>query len=217
MSTIEVEQLAIERGAAALRRVDLRVNAGESVAVVGDEQASLTLLVRCCGGLLVPDRGRVSIAGVDVTSASRRALLDLRRTVGYVSVHGGLLANMTLRQNVELPLRYHQVADAATIVARAEALLRDAGLLAHADAKASTVSAELQKCAAYLRAVALEPRVLLVEDPSALLHPHGRELVRGLHQQLRERGVTVLVTDDDEAFAAQLCDRQLVVRDGVLQ
>jgi len=217
MSTIEVEGLEIERGKAALRRVDLRVAEGESVAVVGEDQADLTLLVRCCGGLLRPDRGRIAVAGLDVVSATRRQLLDLRRTVGYVSIHGGLLANMTLRDNVELPMRYHGVAEEGAIVARATQLLDEAGLIAFADQHASTLSAEIQKCVAYLRAVAIEPRVLLVEDPSALLHPQGREIVRRLHHHLRERGVTVLVTDDDEAFATEITDRQLTVREGTLR
>ncbi|MEX1365024.1 MAG: ATP-binding cassette domain-containing protein [Nannocystaceae bacterium] len=215
-SAIEVEGLAIAQGEAALRDVSLRVAPGESVAVVGDDQASLTLLVRCCGGLQRPDAGRVSVAGLDMVTADRHTLLDLRRTLGYVSIHGGLLANMTLRDNLELPLRYHAVDEPAAISARVTALLDDAGLRALADARASTMPAEIQKCVAYLRAVATEPQVLLVEDPSALLNPQGREIVRGLHRRLRERGVTVLVTDDDEAFAAELTERQLHVVDGRL-
>jgi ABC-type transporter Mla maintaining outer membrane lipid asymmetry ATPase subunit MlaF len=214
-SAIEIEDLHVRRGTAALRGVSLRVAEGESVAVVGDDQPSLTLLVRCCGGLVRPDRGRVRVAGLDVAAAERRALLDLRRTVGYVSIHGGLLANMSLRDNVELPMRYHGRLPAAAISERAAHLLDEAGLSARADERASTMPAEIQKCVAYLRAVALEPRVLLVEDPSALLHPRGRTIVRRLHQQLRARGVTVLVTDDDDAFAAELTDRQLTVEEGV--
>lgn len=213
-AVIEVEELHVTRGRAALRGVSLRVAEGESVAVVGHDQPSLTLLVRCCGGLLRPDRGRVRVAGVDVAAADRYALLDLRRTVGYVSIHGGLLANMTLRDNVELPLRYHGRLPASAIAERAARLLDDAGLAARADERASTLPAEIQKCVAYLRAVAMEPRVLLVEDPSALLHPRGRTLVRRLHQALRERGVTVLVADDDEAFAAELTDRRLAIEEG---
>ena len=210
-ATIEVEELFVERGAAALRGVSLRVAEGESVAVVGDDQPSLSLLVRCCGGLLRPDRGRVRVAGVDVAAADRYALLDLRRTVGYVSTHGGLLANMSLRDNVELPLRYHGRLSASAIAERTTRLLDEAGLTARAHERASTLPADIQKCVAYLRAVAMEPRVLLVEDPSALLHPRGRALVRQLHQALRERGVTVLVTDDDDAFAAELTSRQLLI------
>lgn len=213
-ATIEIDGLSIQRGTAALRDVSLRVAEGESVAVVGDDQPSLTLLVRCCGGLLRPDRGRVRVAGVDVTAADRRTLLDLRRTVGYVSIHGGLLANMSLRDNVELPMRYHGQLPPAAIAERAAQLLHEAGLAARADHRASTLPAEIQKCVAYLRTVALEPRVLLVEDPSAILNPQGRTIVRRIHERLRERGVTVLVTDDDDAFAAELTDRQLMVEEG---
>jgi ABC-type methionine transport system ATPase subunit len=212
-AAIEVEGLYVAQATAALRGVSLHVAEGESVAVVGSDQPSLTLLVRCCGGLVRPDRGRVRVAGVDVAAADRYALLDLRRTVGYVSIHGGLLANMSLRDNVELPLRYHGRMPAGAIAERAAQLLDEAGLTARADERASTLPAEIQKCVAYLRAVAMEPRVLLVEDPSALLHPRGRTIVRRLHEQLRARGVTVLVTDDDDAFAAELTDRQLSIEE----
>lgn len=214
MSIIEVEGLGIERGGAALSDMSLSVASGESLAVVGEDQAALTLLVRCCGGLEPPDRGRVRVAGVDITGANRRTLLALRRTVGYVSIDGGLLSNMTLRHNIELPMRYHAVAERPAIEKRAAELLEQAGLQRHADALASTVPAEIQKCAAYLRAVAIEPQVLLVEDPSALLHPRGRTIVRALYQQLRARGVTVLMTDDDIEFATELSDRQLHVDGG---
>lgn len=214
-AAIEIDGLSVERGTAAVHEVSLRVDEGESVAVVGDDQPSLTLLVRCCGGLVRPDRGRVRVAGVDVGAADRQALLDLRRTVGYVSIQGGLLANMSLRDNVELPLRYHGRLPRAAIAERAAGLLAEAGLEAWADQRACTLPAEIQKCVAYLRAEALEPRVLLVEDPSALLHPQGRTIVRRIHERLRERGVTVLVTDDDDEFAAELTDRQLRVEEGV--
>lgn len=211
MTTINVAGLCVEQGGAQLLDFDLRVAAGESVAVVGEDQRRLTMLIRCCGGLLHPTAGTVEVAGVDIGRATRRTLLDLRLRVGYVSVHGGLLANMTLRDNVELPMRYHQVADRTTVTARAQRLLDEAGLGALATTRTSTVSAEIQKCVAYLRAVAIEPEVLLVEDPSAMLHPLGRRVVQQLHQRLRERGVTVLVTDDDEPFAAGLSDRQITL------
>ncbi len=214
MNTIEIEGLSMKRGAATLHGIDLRVAEGESVALVGEDQTSLSLLVRCCGGLVRPDRGRVRVAGVDVLAADRHALLDLQLAVGYVSIHGGLLANMTLRDNVELPLRYRGDHPSAVIADRAAQLLEEAGLTAVAEERASTVSAEVQKCVAYLRAVTTEPRVLLVEDPSALLDPRGRTIVHAIHQRLRARGVTVLVVDDDVAFATGLVDRVLSVEGG---
>lgn len=206
---IEIEGLHITRGGATLRDLSLRVAEGESVALVGEDQRSLTQLVRCCGGLVRPDRGTVRVTGIDIGTASRHALLDLRRAVGYVSVHGGLLANMTLRANVELPLRYHGVGDRPSIASRAQELFDQSGLASVADERAAVVPAELQKCVAYLRAVAMRPRVLLAEDPSALLHPQGRRIVEGLHQRLRADGVTVLVTDDDTEFAERITDRQV--------
>ena len=73
--------------------------------------------------------------------------------------------------------------------------------------RACLLPAELCKCFAYLRALLLEPVVLLAEDPSAFLHPEGRRIVAELHAQARARSVTVLVADDDIEFVEPLVDR----------
>ncbi|MBV1861432.1 MAG: hypothetical protein KUG77_23635, partial [Nannocystaceae bacterium] len=131
--------------------------------------------------------------------------------LGYVSISGGLLANMTMRDNLELALRYRGTArsDASRAV---QSVIAAAGLEASADARASLLPAELCKCFAYLRALLLEPVVLLAEDPSAFLHPEGRQIVASLHALARARGVTVLVADDDIEFVEPLVDRVIELR-----
>ncbi len=191
---------------AELRGVSLRIGAGERVAVVGPHQPSLSLLIRACAGFEAVHRGQVVVCGVDVGTADRRALLQLRRRLGYVSISGGLLANMTMRDNLELALRYHGTAqsDATRAVT---SVIAAAGLEASADIRVCLLPAELCKCFAYLRALLLDPVVLLAEDPSAFLHPQGRRIVAELHCQAQSRGMTVLVADDDIEFVEPLVDR----------
>lgn len=215
MTVIEIRDYRVaEHGDAT--GVSLTVPAGASVGIVGVDQVALTKLIRACAGLDPAPAGTIWVAGVDVGAADRHELLALRKKMGYVSIGGGLLSNMTLRQNIELVLRYHDVGSEGVVRDRAEALLAEVGLATQADRRASILPAELQKCAAYVRALASDPQVFLVEDPSASLHPHGRAAIERLHQLMRAREITVLVADDDVTFADCLVDRLHELRGGSL-
>ena len=201
---------------ASIRDLNLEVRAGESVALLGVEQEALTQVIRVIGGLERADVGQIEVLGVDVKSATRTELQRLRRRVGYVTVAGGLLSNMTLRANVELALRYHDRGDETWVRRRAEELLDEVGLLGSADVPASVAAAERQKCAAYIRALACDPQVLLVEDPAAFLHPEGRAAIERVHARLQRDGTTVLLADDDVALARRLAQRAVWCQDGTI-
>ncbi len=204
MLAIDIDRLRLQELSGA--RLSLKVGAGEAVALVDDDQHRVTPIIRRCGGLDPIDEGRVQIGTVDVGRADRHTLQRMRQDVGYVSIGGGLFANTTLAANVALPLRYRGMAEAEAD-ARARELLAEAGLQQHADLRAATIASELQKLAAYVRALALQPGVLLVEDAAAHLHPHGRRVVQQLLTTLRARGATVLLADDDRELARHLTDR----------
>jgi ABC-type polar amino acid transport system ATPase subunit len=202
MNAIELHDVALE----GLAGFSFTLGPGDQVALCGEHQESLTKLIRACVGLERVDAGSVRVLGVDVVAATRHELVQLRRRIGYVSIAGGLLSNMSLRENIALGLRYRGRSDAE---ARgiADALLHQVELQAYADERACTVPAELQKCCAYARALATEPELVLVEDPSAFLHPKGREAVAALHRVLSQRGIPTLIADDDVEFCTRLADR----------
>ncbi|MBL4688005.1 MAG: ATP-binding cassette domain-containing protein [Nannocystaceae bacterium] len=184
--------------------LDLVVHAGESVALLGEQQTRLTQIIRVVGGLESPAAGTVTVEGVDVGTATRQQLLQLRRRVGYVSVSGGLLSNMTVRENIELALRYH-CRDTGNV----SALLAEGGVTEFADSLASIIPAEYQKCAAYVRALGSEPSVVLLEDPAAYLHPEGRATIERIHARLKSARTTVLMADDDIELASRLATRAI--------
>ena len=213
IASIEIEDLRVEGAGTRIEGVSLSVAPGERVAVVGPHQPSLSLLIRACAGFEPIVAGSARVCGIDVGRADRDALLRLRQHLGYVSIGGGLLANMTMRDNLELALRYRGVApnDAS---AKVEAAIARAGLAEAAGVRACLAPAELAKCFAYLRAMLLDPAVFLAEDPSAFLHPEGRRLVADLHARAQSRGLTVLVADDDVEFVAPLVDRVVAIAGG---
>lgn len=211
-AAIEIEGLRLPSEELGVDGLTAVVQPGESVALVGRQQRMLTAIVRAVGGLDSVLGGRIRVAGVDVVRATRSELQRLRRDIGYVSVGGGLFANMTLRANLELPLLYRGVPP-ETAHRRCEVLLEEARLTELADVRAAALSVEQQKVAAYVRALATDPQIVLAEDPAAHLHPEGRDVVEALHRGLRARGATVLVADDDEDLAHRLADRVLDVDD----
>jgi|GEM_PF-1793821 len=203
-------------GQTTIRGLDLVLRKGETVALLGDDQVELTEVIRVVGGLAQPAAGTVRLLGVDVVKADREALLELRRRIGYVSIAGGLLSNMSVRANIELALRYHARGDAAYIRKQTDALLEEGGLASMANEPASVIPAEYQKCAAYVRALACEPEVLLVEDPAAFLHPEGRVVIERVHARLRGAQTTVLLADDDVDLASRLVERAIWMTDGTI-
>ena len=203
-------------GQTTIQSLDLVVRKGETVALLGDDQVELTEIIRVVGGLSRPAGGSVNLLGIDVVKADREALLRLRRRVGYVSIAGGLLSNMSVRANIELALRYHARGNAAYVRKQTDALLEEAGLTSLAREPASVIPAEYQKCAAYVRALACEPEVLLVEDPAAFLHPEGRFVIERVHARLRTTQTTVLLADDDVDLASRLVQRAIWLTDGTI-
>ena len=202
MNAVELHDVSL----GGLHGFSFTLGPGDQVALCGEHQASLTKLIRVCAGLESVEAGSVRVLGVDVVAATRHELIDLRRRIGYVSIGGGLLSNMSLRDNIAVGLRYHGRTDTDALQT-ADALLGRIELSAYADERACTVPAELQKCCAYARALAADPELVLVEDPSAFLHPKGREAVTGLHQLIAERRIPTLIADDDVEFCSALVDR----------
>lgn len=201
---LEIKGLVLSGDPPETPGLDLVVLAGESVALLSEHQARLTQIIRVTGGLESPAAGTVTVLGVDVGRATRLQLLQLRRRVGYVSVSGGLLSNMTVRENIELALRYH-----GGHTGNVSALLEEGGLADLADEPASVIPAEYQKCAAYVRALGSDPSLVLLEDPAAHLHPEGRATIERIHARLQSTRTTVLMADDDIELAAQLATRAI--------
>ncbi len=204
MSLLALRALQLEPD---LPPVDLAVEAGESVGLVCPDQAFGTRLVRALAGLDTPHAGAVEVFGVDLAGLERTERCALRTDFGYVPAEAGVVANLDFAQNVALPLRYHGVRTEPELSGRVERALDDLGLLPWTTVRAGKTLPALQKRLAYARAVALEPRLLLSEDPSSLLDPQGRSKVARLLKTLPERGTTCLVADDDVDFIRMFATR----------
>ncbi len=187
------------------RGLDLKVERGEVLAMVGGSGSGKTTLLRHINGLTRPTEGRIAVFGRPLFSGDRLADRSLRRRFGMLFQQGALFSALTVYQNIAFPLRELRLLDEAMIrdlvllkLAQVELRPSDARLLP------SELSGGMVKRVALARALALEPELLLLDEPTAGLDPDRSESFVRLIRQLRaELGLTVvLVTHDLDTLAA---------------
>ena len=192
-----------------LRDLDLTVEAGEMVAVMGISGVGKSTLLHLLGGLDQADSGRVSIDGEDLgqmTDAGRVAFRNTR--VGFVFQFHHLLPEFSARENVEMPLRIARRPPAEARRA-AEALLDRVGLAARLDHRPAMLSGGEQQRVAVARALVTQPALVLADEPTGDLDEATGEALHNLFRQIhRERSLTSVIATHNPRLAAA-CDRIL--------
>jgi len=198
----------------ALRGVDLRIDQGEFVAVVGPSGSGKSTLMHLLGCLDRPTSGVLRVGGVDVATLDDARLAELRnRAIGFVFQSFHLLARTSALDNVALPLVYRGVA-APERRARAEAALRAVGLGHRLGHRPSQMSGGEQQRVAIARALVGDPEVVLADEPTGNLDSRNGEEVMNLLERLNaESGVAVVLVTHEPEVAAR-ARRQIHVRDG---
>ena len=201
------------RGGRAVLTVDrLDLDAGERLAVLGSNGAGKTTLLRLLAGLDTPTSGSVELDGEPVSTSD----LEVRRRIGYATQRPGLLSTSVLR-NVELPLRWRG-ASRATRRAKALAALERLGVAHLADRKALALSGGEAQRVSLARALALEPSVLLLDEPAAALDAEARQAFLGdLEAVFADRATTVVHVSHRADEALRLADRVAVIAEGVFR
>jgi len=210
-------ELSLGSGAARvhiLKRVNLQVAAGSSMALVGPSGSGKSTLMMAMAGLERIDSGRLVVAGVDLSRAGEDELARFRgRHVGIVFQSFHLIANMTALENVAVPLELGGVRDAFD---RARDELALVGLAGRLDHYPGQLSGGEQQRVAIARALVARPALLLADEPTGNLdEATGRQIADLIFSASAERGATlVLVTHD--ANLAERCDRVVRIHSGVL-
>lgn len=196
----------------------LAVREGEWLALVGPSRSGKSLVIEICAGLIAPDAGTVLVLGRDLASATDEEWVDLRVRIGTVLQQPGLLSNMTLFNNVALPLRYHRDLQEATVETRVMAQLEALGLASLRDRFPAQLKQGEIRCAAIARALILEPELLLLDDPAAGL---DAEMVRRLARYLigcrQSRSLTIISTMRTFSPLLEAVDRVAFLREGRIE
>lgn len=202
-------------GRRVLDRIDLELHPGQTLVVMGASGCGKSTLLRILAGLERPDQGIVQLLGQDITTLSDTQLDRLRLKLGVLFQSGALFNSLTLRQNVALPLREHTQLSQATIDIIVKMKLELVGLRHDADKYPSQISGGMKKRAGLARALALDPRVLFYDEPSAGLDPVTSaqidQLIRKLSRQL---GVASLVVTHEMDSAFAIADRMVMLDSG---
>lgn len=201
-----------EAAVTALDGVNLRVERGEFVAIVGASGSGKSTLMHLLGGVDAPSAGRVIVDGEDVTGLSpARAAAFRRRKVGLVYQFYNLIPTLSVRQNIELPLRLDgRKCDPARLME----LARTLGVAERLDALPWQLSGGQQQRAAIARALIYRPALLLADEPTGNLDKrNGREVVDQLRRANRELGQTILLVTHDEEVALA-ANRVVTIEDG---
>jgi len=198
----------------ALNGVDLMVERGSMVAIMGRSGSGKTTLLNILGGLDQPDEGQVVLDGVDITRLNGRALTRVRREkVGFVFQEFNLIPTLTALENVELPMRYARIPPGQRRQRALEALAK-VGLSHRVHHRPSQLSGGEQQRVAIARALVMQPALVLADEPTGELDSNTAAQVIELMETLnRELGQTFIIVTHD-AGVARHCGRILKMEDG---
>jgi putative ABC transport system ATP-binding protein len=198
----------------ALRGVDLTVERGEMIAVMGASGSGKSTLMNILGCLDAPTSGEYYLDDVHVNDLSRNALADLRnRKLGFVFQGFNLLARTTALENVELPLLYDRSGRRRDTRALASAALQRVGLAERKDHQPNELSGGQQQRVAIARALVTQPTLLLADEPTGNLDSHTSIEIMALFQELNDQGITILIVTH-ETDIVTYAKRTVEVRDG---
>ena len=215
---IEIEGLTFRRGDRVIfDGLDMAVPAGKITAIMGPSGTGKTTLLRVIGGQVRPDAGSVRVAGRDVCSMSRSELFELRKDLGMLFQSSALFTDLNVFENVAFPLRVHTDLDETTIRDLVLMKLNAVGLRGARDLEPSQLSGGMSRRVALARAIALDPSLLMYDEPFTGQDPIAMgvllTLIKNLNQALK---ATSLVVSHDVHETLSIADHIYVIADGVV-
>lgn len=212
---VQLNDVRIERGGRAiLRDVSLSVPRGSITAVLGPSGSGKSTLLAALTGELRPAAGSITLFGQPIPSGSS-ALREMRRSVGVLLQGNGLLTDLTVAENVALPLRTHTRLPMPVLRRLVDMKLHAVGLLAAADAWPRELSGGMARRVALARALALDPPLMIYDEPLTGLDPIASGVIMSLIQRLNHSlGLTSIIVSHHVHETLPICDQVIAIANG---
>lgn len=196
-----------------LRGFDFILNEGENVAVLGKSGSGKSVLIKCIIGLLKVDKGSLKVLGKSIPDLTQKELDLIRRDVGFLFQGAALYDSMSVRENLEFPMRrHHEINDEPkTLLSRVEEALDNVGLLHTLNLMPSELSGGMKKRVALARTLILQPKIILYDEPTGGLDPiTGREISYLINEvQSRYKAAALIITHD--LVCAKIATNRIVI------
>jgi phospholipid/cholesterol/gamma-HCH transport system ATP-binding protein len=201
-----------------LSGLSLSVKKGETFSILGKSGTGKSVTLKCIVGLLIPDAGDISVDNLPVDVGDRKSLFRIRQMIGFLFQSGALYDSMSVRENLVFNLTRHERVKHSEASEKAAHYLSLVGLGRSIDKMPSELSGGMRKRAALARALVIEPRILLYDEPTTGLDPitsaEISDLIREMHGRFK---ITGIVVTHDILCAGIVSDRAGVLKDGVLK
>ncbi|MES2795895.1 MAG: ATP-binding cassette domain-containing protein [Bacteroidota bacterium] len=201
-----------------LEGVDLHVNKGENLVVLGKSGSGKSILIKCLVGLCIPEKGVLKVFGTDITKVEEKELNEVRLRIGFLFQNSALYDSMTVRENLAFSLKRHNKEiseqDEKTAI---EGALQSVGLLEAIDKMPSELSGGMRKRAGLARTLILKPEIILYDEPTTGLDTiTSREISELILAIQKKNKTTSIIITHDMACAKLTGDRVVILKDGVI-
>lgn len=218
MGVIEVVDFNKSFGSKVVHKgITFYVRKGECMGLIGGSGTGKSVILRSLIGLEKPDSGQVVIDGVDITHMNERELLEIRKKVAYAFQNGALFDSMTVFENLAYPLREHFQFTEKEIRDRVLSSLTEFGLEGNENIFPTSLSGGMQKRVGLVRAMMMNPQIILYDEPTAGLDPFNTRKIQDLILRLKAKGVTAILVTHDMPTANAVCDKMALIQNGRIE
>ena len=199
-----------------LKGIDMNVHKGDVLVIIGPSGSGKSTLLRCLNLLEKPNEGTISFEGTDITKASKRMLCAARARIGMVFQQFNLFPHLQVKNNITISMRKVRKIEKTEAEKKAMELLKRIGLEEKWNEYPSKLSGGQKQRVAIVRALTMEPDVMLFDEPTSALDPEMVGEVLDVMKQLAASGMTMIVVTHEMRFAREVGDYILFMDDGIL-
>ncbi|WP_340202040.1 ABC transporter ATP-binding protein [Ascidiimonas sp. W6] len=201
-----------------LNGFNMKLYQGENLVIMGKSGSGKSVMIKCLIGLIIPDSGSINVMGKDISKLDRKSLDELRSEIGFLFQGSALYDSMTVRENLEFPLRRHTKRFKKDLDSNAMVLeaLENVGLAEAIDLMPAELSGGMKRRVALARTLIMFPKIILYDEPTSGLDPiTSKEIIQLMLRIQKKYNTSSLIITHDVDCARVISDRMILLVDGI--